>query len=211
MTNVTLGEFFDQLPDTQEYLTLGFSPSAQARKVRWRNYGLSADFLGDYFATFFPGSSSAANQSSGTITDRGDTGSVEPSHADRQETVKACISYVANELIENAIKFSDEQSKMPVTISLYLYESNIILLSRNNTTTERSLHFRDHIQLILENDVDFLYTQRLEQISVDPTNESCLGLISMMADYGVRLGWQFAPSKVHPESVEVSVMAHLVL
>jgi|JI8StandDraft_2_1071088.scaffolds.fasta_scaffold04148_4 hypothetical protein len=211
MTNVTLGEFFDRLPDTQEYLTLGFSPSAQARKVRWRNYGLSADFLGDYFATFFPGSDPAVHQPSELAAGHGDSGSAEQSNADRQETVKACISYVANELIENAIKFSDERSKTPVTISLYLYESSIILLSRNNTTAERSLRFREHIQLILEHDVDFLYTQRLEQISIEPSNESCLGLISMMADYGVRLGWQFAPSDLHPESVEVSVMAHLVL
>jgi hypothetical protein len=211
MTNVTLGEFFDRLPDTQEYLTLGFSPSAQARKVRWRNYGLSADFLGDYFATFFPGSDPAVHQPSEPAAGHGDGGSAEQSNADRQETVKACISYVANELIENAIKFSDEHSKAPVTISLYLYESSITLLSRNHTTAERSLRFREHIQLILEHDVDFLYTQRLEQISLEPSNESCLGLISIMADYGVRLGWQFAPSDLDPQSVEVSVMAHLVL
>ena len=37
-----------------EYLQLGFQPSSVPLKQRWRNNGLSADFLGDYVTTFFP-------------------------------------------------------------------------------------------------------------------------------------------------------------
>lgn len=194
MTNVTLGEFCDSLPDTQEYLTLGFSPSAQARNVRWRNYGLSADFLGDYFATFFPG----------------DGGSVD-SGSDFQGNVKACISYVANELIENAIKFSDEQINVPVTISLYLYESSILLLICNSTTIDRADRFQQQIHAILNTDLDSLYAQRLERVGLEESNESCLGLISIMADYGVKMGWKFVPSADHENAVDVSVMARLTL
>lgn len=194
MTNVILGEFCDSLPDTQEYLTLGFSPSAQARNVRWRNYGLSADFLGDYFATFFPG----------------DGGSV-VAGSDFQGNVKACISYVANELIENAIKFSDEQINVPVTISLYLYESSILLIICNSTTIDRADRFQQHIHAILNTDLDYLYAQRLERIGLEESDESCLGLISIMADYGVKMGWKFAPSANHENAVDVSVMARLTL
>ncbi|RFP62888.1 MAG: ATP-binding protein [Limnothrix sp. CACIAM 69d] len=192
--NVTLGEFYDSLPDTQEYLTLGFSPSAQARKIRWRNYGLSADFLGDYFATFFPGNNEDAADSSST-----------------QENVKACISYVANELIENAIKFSDERVNSPVTISLYLYESSILLLVCNSTTTDRAIRFQKHIHDILTTDLDLLYAQRLEQMGREESNESCLGLISIMADYGVKMGWRFTPSTNDDNSVAISVMARLTV
>lgn len=192
--NVTLGEFYDSLPDTQEYLTLGFSPSAQARKIRWRNYGLSADFLGDYFATFFPGNNEDATNSSST-----------------QENVKACISYVANELIENAIKFSNEQVNSPVTISLYLYESSILLLVCNSTTADRAIRFQKHIHDILTTDLDLLYAQRLEQMGREESNESCLGLISIMADYGVKMGWRFTPSTNDDNSVAISVMARLTV
>ncbi len=194
MTNVTLGEFCDSLPDTQEYLTLGFSPSAQARNLRWRNYGLSADFLGDYFATFFPGGGES-----------GSTG------VDLQENVKACISYVANELIENAIKFSNEHINVPVTISLYLYESSILLLVCNSTTLDRATRFQNHIDTILNTDLDHLYSQRLERIGLEQSDESCLGLISIMVDYGVKMGWKFVLSTDHDNSVNVSVMARLTI
>lgn len=194
MTNVTLGEFCDSLPATQEYLTLGFSPSAQARNVRWRNYGLSADFLGDYFATFFPGTDESVKAGS-----------------DFQGNVKACISYVANELIENAIKFSDERINVPVTISLYLYESSILLLICNSTTIDLADRFQQQIHTILSTDLEHLYAQRLERVGLEESDESCLGLISIMADYGVKMGWKFAPSTDHENSVDVSVMARLTL
>ena len=37
-----------------EYLTLVFSPVSVPLRSRWRNNGLSADFLGDYVTTFLP-------------------------------------------------------------------------------------------------------------------------------------------------------------
>jgi hypothetical protein len=37
-----------------EYLTLAFSPTSAPLRSRWRNNGLSADFLGDYVTTFLP-------------------------------------------------------------------------------------------------------------------------------------------------------------
>jgi hypothetical protein len=48
----TFGDFIE-LPASQEYLIIGFSPSSIPLKQRWRNNGLSADFMADYLATFF--------------------------------------------------------------------------------------------------------------------------------------------------------------
>ena len=44
----------DERTREREYLTLAFSPSSAPLRSRWRNNGLSADFLGDYVTTFLP-------------------------------------------------------------------------------------------------------------------------------------------------------------
>lgn len=110
---------------------MNFSPSSAPRKRRWSNYGLSADFLGDYFAAFFPG----------------DT--VEDSPLNRRETVKAAVSYIANELLENAVKYSDEVAKRPISISLYLYEDKIIFQSINHTSSAIADKYCRFIQQVL--------------------------------------------------------------
>src|ERR1700733_1666888 len=73
---VSSGERSDQC----EYLTLAFSPTSAPLRSRWRNNGLSADFLGDYVTTFLP------------------TNGPEPALAGRQNEIKHAVTYIANEL-----------------------------------------------------------------------------------------------------------------
>ncbi len=70
----------------QEYLAIGFSPTSLSIQERWRNNGLSADFLGDYLSTFFPGDDQQARH--------------------KRREVRAGVSYIANELLENAMKYN---------------------------------------------------------------------------------------------------------
>jgi len=51
----TFGDFMQNLPSSQEYLILSFSPGSIPLRQRWRNNCLSADFLADYLSTFFIG------------------------------------------------------------------------------------------------------------------------------------------------------------
>lgn len=169
---------------------MNFSPSSAPRKRRWSNYGLSADFLGDYFAAFFPG----------------DT--VENSPLNRRETVKAAVSYIANELLENAVKYSDEVVKRPISISLYLYEDKIIFQSINHTSPAIADKYCRFIQQVLTSDLDELYTQQLEQTALG-NGESNMGLLTMMNDYAARFGWQFQTSDSIPDTVQVNVLVHL--
>ncbi len=68
----TFGAFQDcsDAADALESLLLRFSPSLLPLRQRWRNNGLSADFLADYVTTFFP-------------KDEGD-----PASAERQSAVR---------------------------------------------------------------------------------------------------------------------------
>ena len=82
----TFGHFIARKDGQGEHLKIVFSPTSLPIQQRWRNNGLSADFLADYLTTFFPG----------------DDRAVAECHAE----LKSAVSYVANELLENAMKFS---------------------------------------------------------------------------------------------------------
>ena len=50
----TFGEFSELNEKDGEYLKIGFLPNSIPLQQRWRNNGLSADFLAGYVSTFFP-------------------------------------------------------------------------------------------------------------------------------------------------------------
>jgi hypothetical protein len=189
-TTQTFGTFLDEIPASDEYLTLHFSPASAPRKHRWRNYGLSADFLGDYFAAFFPGDE------------------VANSKINRRDTVKAAISYIANELLENAVKYSDEAVNLPISITLYLYEQQIIFQVTNHASLSAVQGYQQFIQSLINSDPDDLYTRQLEKTALG-TGASNMGLLTMMNDYSARFGWRFQPLENRPDTCWVSVMAHL--
>ncbi|HIK14809.1 MAG TPA: ATP-binding protein [Leptolyngbyaceae cyanobacterium M33_DOE_097] len=186
----TFGEFIDQMPHTEEYLTISFSPSSNARNLRWSNYGLSADFLGDYFATFFPGSPEQKPE------------------LDKQDVVKSSVSYIANELLENAIQHSDLNSEIPIHISLYLYNTRLVFVVSNAATTLKVEKYKEFIHQLLSSDVNELYTTQLEKTAMG-RGGSHMGLLTMMNDYSARFGWKFEPLAAHQEAVNVTVMAQL--
>ncbi len=84
------GDFSESKLNNEEFLIIGFSPTSIPIKQRWRNNGLSADFVADYLTTFFP------------VSDE------DPSTRERQVEIKGAVSYIANELLENAMKYNDE-------------------------------------------------------------------------------------------------------
>jgi hypothetical protein len=97
-----------------EYLTLAFSPTSAPLRSRWRNNGLSADFLGDYVTTFLP--------ANGTL----------PAFKRRQNEVKHAVTYIANELLENAMKYHQPDVEIPIRIHLSV--------SSRRAVTKRSLN-----------------------------------------------------------------------
>ncbi len=188
----TFGHFTDELPDSDEHLTLQFSPGRAPRKRRWSNFGLSADFLGDYFAAFFPGDE------------------VPDSKINRQDTIKSSVSYIANELLENAVKYNDEGVNWPVTISLYLYEQEIIFHVVNYANRHTANKYCDFVQELVASDIDDLYMRQLEKTAAG-SGESHMGLLTMINDYSARFGWKFQTVAHQPEVMQVDVVAYLVV
>ena len=187
----TFGDFIEQSPSA-EYLIIGFSPSSIPLKQRWRNNGLSADFLADYLTTFFPGNED------------------DPSTIDRQAEIKSAVSYIANELLENAMKFNDEASDYPIDIKLQLLSDGVIFSVANSISRSSIGKFQAYIEQLLTCDPSELYIQQLEKNAAD---ESCsasgLGLLTMLNDYTAKLGWKFKTVQTDPEIIAVTTMVQL--
>lgn len=186
------GDFIDDLPPSQEYLIVGFSPSSVPLKQRWRNNGLSADFLADYFTTFFPSSQSDRTES------------------DRQAEIKSAVSYIANELLENAIKFNDETSQYPISIHLQLHNDKLVFLTTNSISAEAAEKFQAFIQELMTSDPNELYIHQLEKSAEDESNTiSGLGILTMINDYLAEIGWKFEAVQKETEVITVTTMVQL--
>jgi len=187
----TFGDFIEQSA-SPEYLIIGFSPSSISMKQRWRNNGLSADFLADYLTSFFPGNED------------------EPSTIDRQAEIKSAVSYIANELLENAMKFNDETSEYPIDIKLQLKSDGVIFSVANSIPPKAVGKFQAYLQQLLASEPSELYMEQLENNAAD---ESCtgsgLGLLTMLSDYTAKIGWKFQTVQKDPELIAVTTMVQL--
>lgn len=166
------GDFIETEGHAEEYLKIGFSPSSIPLQQRWRNNGLSADFLAGYLSTFFP---SEDNES-----------------PNKQAEVKDAVSYVANELLENAMKFSYAPAQHSVSITMQLDANSIRFYVTNSVDPQSITGFQHFVQELLNGDPDELYMERLMQnAEAESAGGSGLGFLTMINDYHAKLGWKF--------------------
>ena len=181
----TFGHFMARKDDQGEHLKIVFSPTALPIQQRWRNNGFSADFLADYLTTFFPGDDRAV--------------------AERHAELKCAVSYVANELLENAMKFSYAPSQHAISIAMYLEAEAVSLYVTNSVDPHAVAAFQQTIARLLTEDVATLYMAQLAHSAAG----AGLGYLTMLHDYGVALAWEFGPSLQDPDVVTVTTMAYL--
>ena len=192
--NQIFGDFIENLPPSQEYLILGLSPSSVPLKQRWRNSGLSADFLADYLTTF------VSNRDHDTPT------------INKQTELKSAISYIANELLENAMKFNDETFQEPINVQIYLYSNRIVLVTTNSISCARVGRFQAYIKELTTSDPNELYIRQLEKnAEAEISKNSGIGLITLLNDYQAKLGWKFETAEKEPEAIVVTTMVQMAV
>lgn len=168
MREQIVGSFVSDLQPSLEGLSLVMSPATASRTRRWRNNGISADFMGDYVATFFPGA--AEDEGSGV-----------------REGVKNMVSYVANELLENAIKYHDVAVDHPISIRLLMRSDMLLFIVCNAVSAEQGERYGAVARELAGGDVAEYYARKLE--TAGP--HSGVGLASLIADYAAQIGWKF--------------------
>jgi hypothetical protein len=189
MTRI-FGHFIARQDDQGEYLKIGFSPTSIPMQQRWRNNGLSADFLADYLSTFFAGDNHAA--------------------AERQAKLKSTINYVVNELLENAMKFSYAPAQHAIGLAMHLEPDAVSLYVTNSVDPHAVESFQQIIARLLTEDIDTLYLEQLtHNAESDSAEGSGLGYLTMLHDYGIAPARQFAPSLQDPNVITVTTMARL--
>jgi hypothetical protein len=186
------GNYIEREEGTGEYLKLSFHPSSIPLQQRWRNNGLSADFLAGYVSTFFPGE--------------------DPISAERQIEIKDAISYIANELLENAMKFSYGPSRHTVSIEMFLEADMISLYSVNSLDPDKLGSFEQFIQRLLTEDPSELYIAQLERNAEDDSDgASSLGYLTMLNDYGATVAWKFSETGQDEVGTAVTTMVQLAV
>jgi hypothetical protein len=182
------GNFIQNIPPSQEYLILSFSPGSIPLRQRWRNNCLSADFLADYLSTFFLGSDDQQPDSQ------------------KQAEVKSAVSYIANELLENAMKYGFEKSPFPISIQIHLNPELIIFQQTNSIHFEQVQKFQAQIEKLINGDPEELYILQLEK---NDDQQSGLGFLTMLNDYGAKLGWKFEDLPEESSEMAVTTMVQL--
>lgn len=186
------GEFSEELPSSHEYLKIVCSPRSVSLKEHWRTNGLSADFMADYFATFFPRSEGATSQ------------------INLKAEIKGAVSFIANELLENAMKFNHKASQHPISIQLQMQRGHLVFLATNSVTPKTARKFQAFIETLMTCDPSELYIRQLEKNAEEESNdESGLGFLTMMNDYQARLGWKFEPIQEDSEEIAAITMVQL--
>ena len=189
------GEFIDELPRQDEYLTIGFSPSSRPLKKRWKNNGLSADFIAEYFRTFFVSETEDEDEDEDSVT---------------TENLRDAVKYIANELLENAMKFQDEDVPFTARIGFSLYNDRLVFCVTNGIDNQQVESFQAFIKRLLNEDPNELYIEAMRanaRLGID--SPSRLGLLSMVCDYSAKLGWKFETLQNKPSVMVVSTMVCL--
>jgi hypothetical protein len=191
MMSETLGNYRQPASEC-EYLTLAFSPTSAPLRSRWRNNGLSADFLGDYVTTFLP-------------TDGGI-----PAVKNKQNEIKHTVTYIANELLENAMKYHQPDVEIPIRIHLELASDHITVSVSNGISVVQAGRYKEFVDHLQEGDAgDLLLRQQEESAKSSESSMSCLGLLTIISDYDAKLDWRF---DVHPtQSGSMTVTTSAVL
>lgn len=180
-----IGDFIKTFPPENDSLELNFTPDSERIKHRWRNQRLSAHFVADYFTNFLP-------------FERKD---FEDKERIIKET-KGAVSFVANELLENAMKFNLQDTKHRVRFGIHFLENSetlAVIFATNFVNSQGAKKLQDFIQKLQNSDPQEFYIEQIEASAQDENSDiSGLGFLTMINDYQARLGWRFETIQSEP-------------
>ena len=120
------------------------------------------------------------------------------------------MSFIANELLENAMKFSDNRFNYPIQIKINLSSERLIFVVVNSIVPETVEPFQDYIKTLLDSDPQEMYISQIEQ-NLENGNSSRLGYLTMINDYQAHLGWKFEAVQTDSEIFTVTTVVQLAI
>ena len=154
-------------------------------KMKWDQASKLADYLGDYYSQ-----------------------DVLSCTAIQHKEVSDKISYVLNELFENALKFNDEKD---ITASTHINrEDNLItLVTSNHIDEKKAEHFVAFLTQLFKGDPRTMFIEKIAQNLIDENNNSGLGYLTMILNFDVKLGFKFFTLNDQSGKVRIYTMARM--
>lgn len=186
------GNFNEEMVNQAQLLRLSFDPSFLSPQQQWQHNGLLANFIADYITPL-------ASSDEGT-----------PHCIEQVIYLKGSISYIANELLENAIKFHVKRPKIPIDFSLLFINQTIVLLSKNLILIYQYEILKNVIKELTTSNLEDLYIQRVETLAEqENSTASGLGLITILSDYSAQIGWKIEAYEPDTTLKTVTTMVQL--
>lgn len=189
--NQIFGDFGEEILAHHTLIMMDFFihsiPPEKHKQTRY----LSIAFIADYLATFFP-------------VHEEDIHSFE-----KHLRIKIAATYIANELLENSMKFHHKSLNYPIKFGICLFCTDLVFVA-SNCVTQKVLHnLNEFIHEITTSDVNELYFRQLEKGAEEKSPESKLGFLSIMNDYSAKLGWKIETLNQEREITTVTTMVQL--
>ena len=123
--------------------------------------------------------------------------------------IKSGVGYIANELLENAMKFNYAPAKHSVSIGMELKADEVVFYVSNYIDPELIPSFQDYIHRLLTEDPNDLYMEKLIADEEDEgSSSSGVGYLTMINDWNAKLAWKFDENKEDSESQKVTTMVN---
>jgi hypothetical protein len=189
--NQLFGDFKEEIIANHKLFMMDFFIHSIPLERRKQTRYLFIAFITDYLANLFP-------------VDEDDIKSYE-----RQLQMKSAVTYIANELLENSMKFTHETVKYPIKIGICSLEQSLVFIASNCASGKTLESFKIFVHELTTSDSNALYFRQLEKGAEEKSEESRLGLLSMMNDYSAKLGWKIETVNKDPEITTVTTMVQL--
>jgi hypothetical protein len=179
-----IGDYDDSFTADGRTITVSLFP--ESCKIRWSQCSALADFLAAYFDSSFAASSD---------------------NADWRREMMGTIAYIMNELVENAVKFTQHGR---IEAGMDFSGEELVFIVRNFIKASSVASFEAVLDEIMCGNPSSILVRKVEQNASDEkARGSGLGFLSIMSDYNAKLGWKFEPADDVPDRMIVTTMARL--
>lgn len=185
--NIKILGNYTEMNYEEEHMIIQFRASTLNIDELWQSGSLSATFLSKFWGKFFP---------------------IQEDTCFRADVIDS-VRYVAGELIGNAVKFGCEPNFL-IKIGLCMSEQELHFYVTNDIKIEDVDKYEKYIQKISDRSPEELYLEQMEKNALDDNNDSCMGFLTIIMDYGAEIAWKF--EKKHDlETVTATIMVRLTI
>lgn len=184
-----LGKFKESIEKKDIISEVKMELNADELHKYWRRCSLTSDFFAKFYSFFFTEKTISAE-------------------VFNQNAANNSISFLLNELFENAAKYSKTDKKDVIFQIQYLKDFLVFEIS-NYLDRDNAENFVKLIEELLSDDPEKLYLQKLEENVEMDSGNSGLGYLTLMNDFGIKFGYKFETLKKDSSLCKVSIRAYL--